>query len=270
MSDLPRITVVTPSFNQAAYIAGTLKSVLDQGYPNLEYIVMDGGSTDGSVDLIRQHADRLAYWVSRPDEGQADAILQGLSRATGEVATWLNSDDILMPGALHLVGSVLAAYPEIQWLTGWPTNIDERGEVVRRGLPPGYYRSLIRAGWYHGRGLGFIRQEGTFWRRDLWIRSGAMLDCRRYYSMDAELWRRFAAHAPLVAVRSSLAAFRNQPQRKSADIAAYYHEAGIRTPAAARVIMLPLRALLSLLSSWTTPQVLDRHGWRYNRRATAQ
>ena len=263
MAELPRITIVTPSFNQVSFIADTLKSVLDQGYPNLEYIVMDGGSTDGSVEVIRHHADRLAYWASQPDQGQADAITRGFARATGEVMTWLNSDDILMPGALNLVGSVFATHPQIQWLTGWPTNLDETGAIVRKGLPTGYYRSLIRAGWYHGRGLGFIRQEGTFWLRELWIRVGGALDRRRYYSMDADLWRRFAEHAPLVAIRAPLAAFRVQPHRKSAAIESYYQEAGIRVPAATRLAMLPLRVVLAFLSRWTTPRLVYSNGWQY-------
>ncbi|NJO85210.1 MAG: glycosyltransferase [Blastochloris sp.] len=172
--DYPRISIVMPSYNQAQYLEIALRSVLEQQYPALDLIVIDGGSTDGSVEVLRQHADQLAYWVSEKDSGQADAINKGFARATGEVMAWLNSDDVYLPGALHAVGEIFARWPQVEWLTGWDMNIDERGMITtaRRGTPK--IRSLIRRGWYHGRGLGFIRQESTFWRRSLWEKSAVM------------------------------------------------------------------------------------------------
>src|SRR5712664_2616221 len=111
----PRISIVTPSFNQASYLEAALKSVLDQNYPNLEYIVVDGGSTDGSVEIIQRYADRLTYWVSQPDRGQMDALNKGFRRTTGEIMAWLNSDDMLCSWALQTVGHIFQDLPAVQW-----------------------------------------------------------------------------------------------------------------------------------------------------------
>src|SRR5258706_6083465 len=126
----PRISIVTPSFNQAAYVDATIRSVLDQRYPNLEYIVVDGGSTDGSVDIIRRYEDRLTYWVSEPDRGQADAINKGLARATGEIRAYLNSDDLYLPGALLRVAAEYRAHPDADIICGVCRVIDEHGRMV--------------------------------------------------------------------------------------------------------------------------------------------
>ena len=126
---LPRITLVTPSFNQAPYLGATIRSVLGQGYPDLEYIVMDGGSTDGSVGIIRRHEADLAFWKSAPDGGQSDALRQGFSRATGEVLGWLNSDDTLEPGALLDVGELFARRPDANLLYGNLNFIDPTGKL---------------------------------------------------------------------------------------------------------------------------------------------
>src|SRR4051794_2419788 len=125
MSQLPRITIVTPSFNQGQYLEQTLRSVLDQGYPNLEHIVVDGGSTDESVEVIKRYADRLAWWVSEKDAGQSDAINKGFARATGDVYGYINSDDFLYPGALEAVAKAYAA--GAQWMIGWVMTIEQDG-----------------------------------------------------------------------------------------------------------------------------------------------
>lgn len=258
--DLPRISIVTPSYNQAAFLRKTLDSVLDQNYPNLEYIVIDGGSTDGSVDILREYNAKLTYWVSEPDNGQSHALNKGFAHTTGEIVTWLNSDDVLLPGALHAVGEIFARYPQIQWLTGQPANLDIRDHLRIFPLKTGRFRPLILRGWYHGRGFGFIRQEGTFWRRSLWEQIGESLDEAMHYAMDDNLWRRFAQYADLVTVDMPLAAFRSQPQQKTAQLDPYYAEAGVKLPHAARVIMLPLRAIFTLISWRFAPRVVRRNG----------
>jgi len=113
----PLLSIVTPSFNQAPFLGETIASVLDQNYSAREYIVIDGGSADGSVDIIRQHADRITYWVSKPDRGQYDAINKGFGRASGEIMAWINADDMYAPWAFSVVGEIFATHPEVEWLT---------------------------------------------------------------------------------------------------------------------------------------------------------
>lgn len=257
---LPRITIITPSYNQADFLARTLESIHSQAYPHLEHIVMDGESTDGSVEIIRRYADRLAYWTSERDGGQSDAINRGMARATGDVLTWLNSDDVLLPGALQAVGEIFAALPAVYWLTGRPANIDADDHLRVFPLRVGRLRPLIRRGAYHGRAWGFIRQEGTFWRRGLWAQVGGVVDTARHYTMDYDLWRRMAVHAPLVTVDQPLAAYRSHAAQKTAHLDGYYAEAGVGTPAAARWIMLPLRAALSPLMWVVSPRVVQSGG----------
>jgi glycosyltransferase involved in cell wall biosynthesis len=261
---LPRISVVTPSYNQAAFLRKTLDSVLEQNYPNLEYIVIDGGSTDGSADILREYSSHLAYWASEPDQGQSHALNKGFSHSTGEIMTWLNSDDVLLPGALRAVGEIFARYPQIQWLTGQPANLDVDDHLRVTPLKTGRFRALIQRGWYHGRGLGFIRQEGTFWRRALWEKVGASINEARHYAMDDDLWRRFAQHAELATVDMPLAAFRAQPKQKTAQLDRYYAEAGVKVPHAVRIVMLPMRSVFTLLSWRFAPRVVrHRNEWHF-------
>ncbi len=126
-SSLPRVSIVTPSFNQAAFLEETIQSVLSQDYPNLEYIIIDGGSTDGSVEIIKKYADKLAYWVSEKDTGQADAINKGLIRVTGEIVAWLNSDDIYLPGTIRAAVEALQAHPDCGLVYGDVLSVDAKG-----------------------------------------------------------------------------------------------------------------------------------------------
>jgi glycosyltransferase involved in cell wall biosynthesis len=181
--DWPRITVVTPSFNQGEFLEATLRSVLSQEYPNLEYIVLDGGSTDDSVSILERYAPSLAYWHSRKDKGQADAIGTGLAMATGDIQCWLNSDDVFLPGALRTIGALFQRHPRVDFFYGNRLVIDRAGNEIDRHIWPAH---LTRAHWYLGQPLA---QECSFWRRELYERVGG-IDAGKFFIMDYDLFFR--------------------------------------------------------------------------------
>ena len=203
MSDLPKISIVTPNFNGARHLEQTILSVLGQNYPALEYIVIDGGSTDGSMEIIRKYESRLAFWCSEPDEGMYHAILKGFRRSSGEVMAWLNADDMYHPGALSLAGHLFSTFRHMEWLTGCQTWFDVEGRTVR-SCPP---RPWTKYDFYRG-DYRWIQQESTFWTRRLWDLAGARLDTGLKYAGDFELWLRFFAHAPLHTTNALLGGFR--------------------------------------------------------------
>lgn len=218
---LPKISIVTPSYNQAEFLEQTLRSVLEQHYPNLEYIVIDGGSTDGSVEIIRKYERQLAYWVSEPDDGHCDALNKGFARSTGEIMAWLNSDDKYLEWTLSTVAEAMTGLPEIEWLTSrfhmfW----DQHGRAMRCEAHPGFSRELVlRGGTLPGCGWpawAFIQQESTFWRRSLWEKAGGRLNTDYSFAGDYDLWIRFAENAELYSLSVPLAGFRQHASQKTA------------------------------------------------------
>lgn len=200
----PRISIVTPCYNGATYLEDTIASILGQGYPNLEYIIVDGGSTDESVDIIRRYADDLTWWTSEPDDGMYDALQKGFVRTTGEVMKWVNADDVLHPRALFTVAEIFQSLPDVEWLQGCPTWIDEAGRIVCTAR---HIQRWSRFDYYRGH-YRWIQQESTFWRRSLWDRAGAYIDATLRLAGDLELWARFFRHAPLYSTEAVLGAFR--------------------------------------------------------------
>lgn len=189
--DKPLISIVTPSFNQSRYLEATIRSVLEQDYPAFEYIIVDGGSHDGSVEIIQRYASRLAWWVSEPDLGQTDALNKGFSRASGQILAWLNSDDTYNPGALAAAAQYLIDHPEVGLVYSDTNFINETGREIGRfpAAQTDYHR--LRQGYVH------IPQQAAFFRADLWRQVGP-LDPDFYFAMDYDLWVRLAKHAPLV------------------------------------------------------------------------
>lgn len=188
--DTPLFSIVTPSFNQARYIETTIQSVLNQDYPAVEYIIVDGGSNDGSVDIIRRYASRLAWWISEKDDGQTDALNKGFARASGNIFAWINSDDTYEPGAFAAAAQYFKEHPKVGMVYADTDFIDENGQKFGR-FPAAQtdYRRL-RQGYVH------IPQQAAFFRADLWRQVGP-LDRDFYFAMDYDLWVRLAQIAPL-------------------------------------------------------------------------
>jgi len=184
-SPLPRISVVTPSFNQGPFIERTIRSVLLQGYPNLEYIVMDGGSTDESVNVIRHYADRIDHWQSEKDDGQSAAINAGVARATGDIVAWLNSDDYYLPGALASVARRWQESSSTNWVVGTCRFLDGEGVFLRDWTPQPAPDTAAAVSLGAG-----TPQPSAFWSRKLWNDVGGV-DTNLHYCMDEDLWMRF-------------------------------------------------------------------------------
>jgi glycosyltransferase involved in cell wall biosynthesis len=206
----PLVSIVTPSFNQAEFLEETICSVLDQAYEHLEYLIVDGGSTDGSLDILEKYSHRLAWWVSEPDKGQTDAINKGFAKANGDILAWLNSDDTYLPGSISEAVSYLEAHPDAGAVYGDCNLINEEGTVLGK-FPARQtdYRRLMR-GYVH------IPQQATFFRGDLWRRVGP-LDPSFYFAMDYDLWVRLSKEAPLKYHPRLWANFRLHGEAKSVE-----------------------------------------------------
>jgi glycosyltransferase involved in cell wall biosynthesis len=214
MTGRPRISIVTPSFNQGDFIERTLRSVLAQeGEFELEYLVFDAGSTDGTRAILERYADRLRY-VVEPDTGQSNAINKGLRAATGDVVAWLNSDDLLLPGALDRVARAFRERPDLVWLHGRCEIVDEEERPLRRWLSA--YKDYRCRRYTRGALLleNFISQMTVFWRRSALDRTGYLDESLRY-AFDYDLWLRLASLQDPLFVDEKLAAFRWYVHSKS-------------------------------------------------------
>lgn len=220
-SHFPKITVVTPNYNQGDFIEQTINSVLNQNYPNLEYIIIDGGSTDGSVDIIRKYDKELSYWISEKDSGMYDALNKGFTKSSGEIMCWINSDDILWKGSLFYVAQ--AFQTNIQWLQGYPSVINENGALIYQRAP--VYSKYFFYSLKYIKTLSFIQQESTFWSRSLWEKAGGKLDLEYSLAADFDLWIRFFEFEKLYCSRKQLGAFRIREGQKSSDKETYLKEA---------------------------------------------
>lgn len=187
MTSPPLVSIITPSFNQAKYLEQTIQSVLSQDYLNIEYIVIDGGSTDGSVEVIKKYQDKISYWVSEQDAGQTEAINKGFAKAKGEILAWINSDDFYNPNAVSEAIKYLAENPNVAMLYADCNFIDENGNVIGKFNAKQTDYKLLRKGYVH------IPQQTMFFRAKYWT----PLDPSFYFAMDYDLWTRIAKQAEI-------------------------------------------------------------------------
>jgi len=210
MTKLPRISLVTPSYNQGAFIEQTIESVLDQNYPDLEYIIIDGGSRDSSVEIIRKYQRHLSYWVSEPDRGQSHAINKGMAHASGEICNWLNSDDRLEPGALTAVAEAFMENPDVGAFVGHGRKVDVSGNTVYYKKPDGLSFERL-CGWMSG---GNFMQPSCFFRRSAWEAAGP-LDEDIDIAMDVDLWLRMVRKVPFRPIEKLLSTAVAHPDAKT-------------------------------------------------------
>ena len=201
------VSIVTPSFNQSAYLEQTIRSVLEQDYSNVEYIVIDGASTDGSVDIIKKYSSRLAYWVSEKDSGQADAINKGLRHAKGEIVAWLNSDDYYLPHAIKSAVAALEANPQAMMVYGNMLAVNQTGQTINQLR----YRPLTLEDLLC---FQIIGQPAVFMRSVAFEKAGG-LDLDFHFMLDHQLWLKIAAQGPMVHVNETWSAARFHPQAKN-------------------------------------------------------
>jgi glycosyltransferase involved in cell wall biosynthesis len=208
----PRISIVTPSYNQAKFVGWTARSVFLQRYPNLEYILMDGGSTDGTMEVLKPYADRFAHLQSARDKGQSDAICRGFERATGDILAYLNSDDMLSPGTLHFVARYFEEHPDVEAVYSHRCTVDENNTVLWYWVLPEH------SDWYMSR-WDLIPQETCFWRRRLFEKCGNV-DPSYRFAMDYDLFVRFMQAAPgrMKRVDRFLGVFREHGEAKTTNL----------------------------------------------------
>jgi len=213
ITEFPRISIVTPSFNQGKYLEQTILSVLDLDYSNLEYIIIDGGSTDESVEIIKKYADRLTYWVSEPDRGQSHAINKGFARITGEIVTWINSDDYYEPLVFEKIAAVFLANPQMKILMGDCNLVDENGVLFASVINHERGARELKRYWVE---YSIPTQPAIFFKRELLGEFG-LLDESLHYSMDYDLWMRFAQKNTFFHSDITIANYRFHPAAKGGD-----------------------------------------------------
>jgi glycosyltransferase involved in cell wall biosynthesis len=250
----PKISIVTPSFNQGKYLEETICSVLEQKYPNLEYILVDGGSTDNSVEIIKKYEPHLSWWCSEKDNGHGHALNKGFKRCTGDIMAWINSDDKYFPWTLHTIAEIFMQHEDVHWIVGKNAWFDEKGRLLdARNL----YRNKFD---YLSGNYQWIQQESVFWRKEIWELCGSLIHEQYALMIDGDLWSRFFMHTDLWHINMVLAGYRGhatnraiqQSDKVHAEISEIihlmHHESSLRDRRIAKKIKLLRTSLHSLLN----------------------
>jgi glycosyltransferase involved in cell wall biosynthesis len=218
----PKISIVTPVFNQVKYIERTILSILGQEYPRLEYIIVDGGSTDGTLEIIEKYKNKISLVISEKDEGMYYALEKGFKHSSGDIMAWLNADDVYHSRAFFIVAELFQQYENIEFLMGQPTTLDEEDRFIHVSE----LRSWSKFDFYIDGTNWAIQQESTFWRRSLWVRSGGYIQTNYRLAADCELWARFLTHAnaQIYMVNALLGGFRRRNDQLSQDRTRYNEE----------------------------------------------
>jgi glycosyltransferase involved in cell wall biosynthesis len=266
----PKISIVTPSFQQGNFLEWTMRSVLEQGYPNLEYVVMDGGSKDRTGEILARYRDLLSYCESAPDKGQADAVVRGFEHTSGEIMAYLNSDDLLAPGALDFAARYLTAHPEVDAIYSHRVFIDEENIVTRYWILPPHHTWMMER-W------DYIPQETCFWRRRIYEQVGG-IDRTFHFALDYDLFVRFMKQGRMERVNRFLGAFREHPSSKTTmqegahpEVERVYQEHGIhvadwhRLPQLAQYELLDIRSRKFAAHGKILPGALPGIGYNYDR-----
>ena len=211
MKKHPRISIVTPNYNNADYIEQTILSVLNQDYSNLEYIVVDRGSTDSSLEIIEKYKDHIDCMISEPDDGHANALDKGFKNATGDILAWINSDDLYPPWSFSIVSEIFSVHHDVHWLIGIPSYWDEYSRMVRV-LPGRKYKNIYN---YILGDYRWMQQESTFFTKSIWERSGAYLDESYQLAIDTELWSRFFLHEKVWNVETIIGGYRRHTANRA-------------------------------------------------------
>jgi glycosyltransferase involved in cell wall biosynthesis len=221
--EYPKISIITPTYNSSKYLEETIKSVLKQAYPNLEYIIIDGGSTDNTLEIINKYSDHISFWVSETDTGMYDALNKGFQKSTGEIMTWLNSDDLYHNGALLCVGEIFNNLEDVEWIIGKSCLFNANGLCVKMNDIQYWSATRLITGNYK-----WIQQENVFWRRTLWNNAGGIMNTSFRLASDFELWIRFFKNSSLHSVHTSFGGFRLHGQQLSITHSEQYEEEVLR------------------------------------------
>ena len=201
----PKISIVTASFNQGQFLEETIRSVVCQQYPNLEYIIIDGGSTDNSVEIIKDYEQYISCWVTEPDSGHGHALNKGFARTTGDIMGWINSDDFYLPGAFRSIAEIFSSHEDIRWLTSNNALFFQDKNVLKKGKTLRGVYEYINFNYVRKE---YIQQESTFWKRSLWEETGAHINEEFKFMIDSELWCRYFLREELWNADTHFSAYR--------------------------------------------------------------